>query len=66
MQANGALVIQTLVGLNVWISQLVGTSTIGGYFLKLQDDSNLVIYDANNNYYWDILNGTFTASLLIN
>jgi hypothetical protein len=68
MQTNGALVIRNTAadGYNVWISQLIGTSTVGGYFLKLQNDSNLVIYDANNDNYWTSSSGISTAKLLIN
>ena len=53
MQANGALVIQTLVGLNVWISQLVGTSTIGGYFLNVRvpKDNHLRLYGKSSKVF---------------
>ena len=53
MQSYGAITIQDMSNNNIlWSSQIVKTSNVGGYCLILQDDSNLVIYDANKVAFW--------------
>jgi len=50
---------------NLWISQMIETiSVVGGYYLSLQYDGNLVINDANNNVHWTIYGGI--SGFLIN
>jgi len=60
MQPNGALTIQDINGNILWTTQLITTSSFGGYYLKMQDDQNLVIYDTNNIPYWAIF-GNFNG-----
>ena len=60
MQPNGALTIQDINGNILWTTQLILTSSFGGYYLKMQDDQNLVIYDTNNIPYWAIF-GSFNG-----
>ncbi len=69
MQTNGAITIQDKNNNSLWISKLNAASNVGGYYLLLQIDSNLVIYDANRNANWALFGGnqpTNTANFLIN
>jgi hypothetical protein len=54
MHTNGELKIHDMNNNSLWISKLISTSSVGGYYLKLQNDGNLVIYDATNTAYWSV------------
>jgi hypothetical protein len=54
MHSHGELKIHDMNKNSLWISKLITTSSIGGYYLKLQNDGNLVIYDAKIKPYWSV------------
>ena len=54
MHTSGELKIHDMNNNSLWISKLISTSSVGGYYLKLQNDGNLVIYDARNTAYWSV------------
>ena len=68
MHTNGELKIHDMNNNSLWISKLITTSSIGGYYLSLQNDVNLVIYDAKNTPYWSVwgLSNSKFCILLIN
>ena len=65
MHTNGELKIHDMNYNSLWISKLITTSSIGGYYLLLQNDGNLVIYDATNTPYWGLSNSKFCIFLII-
>jgi hypothetical protein len=54
MHTSGELKIHDMNNNSLWISKLIATSSTGGYYLILQNDGNLVIYDATNTAYWSV------------
>ena len=54
LQTNGFLTIQDFNNNYLWISKLISSSQFGGYFVNIQDDSNIVVYDSQKIVYWSI------------
>jgi hypothetical protein len=53
VQSYGSITIQDMNNNILWASLIVNlASEIGSYYLVLQDDGNLVIYDAYKVVYW--------------
>jgi hypothetical protein len=65
LQTNGYLTIQDLNNNYLWISELISSSQFGGYFVYLQDDSNLVVYDSQKIAYWSIFSSGLTGYQLL-
>jgi len=63
MHTNGKLKIHDMNNNSLWISKLISTSSVGGYYLKLQNDGNLVIYDAEIKFYWSVWSGLSNSKL---